>query len=309
MKRLLTLALAALVALPLAAGPARAYSQEQEDAADALYHLELFLGTGAGYELDRTMTRVEGVTLLVRMLGLEDEAKETTQQPFQDVDGWAEGYVGCAWSHGLTNGVSSVRFGSTEALSQGMFLTMTLRALGYADTGAGADFTWDAPYKLAVSAGLVDTQEPDGDFTRGDAVMVFWNALNARLKGGDTTLAERLIDQKAFTRADFAQAGKLAQGERLENEEEPSGSNSGNSNVIPPTQTPEPDTEKKPADYTWEEYLAMTPAQQEAHYLSFDSVSAYFQWRNKALQEYEDNKTVIEVGPDTEVDLGELFGQ
>ena len=46
---------------------------------------------------------------------------------------------------------------------------------------------------------------------------------------------------------------------------------------------------------TYEEYLAMTPAQQQAHYEQFPSLEAYIAWHNAALAEYEENQSSIEV--------------
>lgn len=52
--------------------------------ADGLYELGLFRGTGTDkdgkpvYELGRTPTRAEALTLLIRLLGEEEEALEST---------------------------------------------------------------------------------------------------------------------------------------------------------------------------------------------------------------------------------------
>ena len=79
MKKLLALALTLCLVLGLAPGAAAA-GTEAEDAADALYALGLFRGTGtdaegrAHLELGRALTRSEAVTMLVRLLGREDEA-------------------------------------------------------------------------------------------------------------------------------------------------------------------------------------------------------------------------------------------
>lgn len=61
--------------------------------ADALYELGLFKGTGVKddgtpeYSLDKTMTRQEAITMLVRLLGKENEAiSQNIYMPFTDVD-------------------------------------------------------------------------------------------------------------------------------------------------------------------------------------------------------------------------------
>ena len=51
------------------------------------------------------------------------------------------------------------------------------------------------------------------------------------------------------------------------------------------------------------------PAEQEALYDRFDSVSDFFTWYNAAKEKYEKSQNVIEIGPDGSVDLGDLLGQ
>lgn len=60
-----------------------------------------------------------------------------------------------------------------------------------------------------------------------------------------------------------------------------------------------------PAALTYEEYLAMSPAQQQAHYELFPSFEAYVAWHNAALAEYEEHQSSIEVtGP---IDIGDFM--
>ena len=69
--------LALLCAVTLLASGTSVYAAEstaQVRMADALYHLELFRGTDQGYRLERELTRAEGITLLVRLLGKEAAA-------------------------------------------------------------------------------------------------------------------------------------------------------------------------------------------------------------------------------------------
>lgn len=71
-----------------------------------------------------------------------------------------------------------------------------------------------------------------------------------------------------------------------------------------PVETTAP-TLKDPAELSYEEYLAMTPAEQQAHYERFASLEAYIAWHNAALAEYEENQTSVEVtGP---IDIGDFI--
>ena len=127
----LFLAVAMLFALSLPVFAAKSEAQ-------TLHELGLFKGTGtdaAGkpvFDLNRAPTRAEAVTMLVRLLGKEDEALAGDwNTPFIDVADWAKPYVGYAYANGLTAGVSQTRFGSESSVTAAQFLTFVLRALGY----------------------------------------------------------------------------------------------------------------------------------------------------------------------------------
>ena len=141
-KRIVSLVAAVAVAVG-AIVSATAYTPEQNHAADALNSLGLFLGTGNGYELDKSLTRAEGATLIVRMYGKVDEATANADKydiPFTDLVGWERGYVGYVYENKITMGVSATEFAPTAPLTDYMFLTFTLRALGYTDLGENAQF-------------------------------------------------------------------------------------------------------------------------------------------------------------------------
>lgn len=226
MKKRLFAILLVVVTMIAAVVPATAYSVRQLNTADALNGLGLFQGRGgtAGYALDANLTRAEGMALLIRMIGKDEEVKDKTYNtPFVDVPAWAAGYVGYAYTNAITNGMGADKFGSDVQLADNMFLTLVLRALGYSDAPEKAEFTWDKPYELAKKVGLIEKAIADTSFTRGDAVVIFWNALNTKLVGEDLTLAEDLVKQGIFTAEQFAEAGviqKLGMDDVLETEDD-----------------------------------------------------------------------------------------
>ena len=181
----------------------------QRGQAMRLEDLGLFLGVGDSYgttdfALWRSPSRAEAVTMLVRALGREDEAAAMGKtHPFTDVPAWADGYVSYAWENDLTKGVSDTAFGAWDDATGEMYVTFMLRALGYAD---GTDFTWEDPWTLAEACGILPEGVDRGCFNRGDAVEVTAAALFAKIKGTDTTLADQLIAQGAFSREDFDRA-------------------------------------------------------------------------------------------------------
>ena len=217
-----------------------AASATDVNTADALNELGLFLGTGNGYELDEKLERAQGVTLLVRMIGKEETAKNGVYvNSFTDVPDWAAGYIGYAFENNITYGTSDTTFSPDDEMTDYMFLTLVMRALDYSDKGNAKAFEWDNPYALAKELKLIETVEPDKDFTRADAIKVFWNALDAELNGKDITLAERLVDQKVFTADELADARDIQANGRKENVGVP---------VVPTSETDAPETDTPETD-------------------------------------------------------------
>jgi len=109
-------------------------SAGNSDAADNLKKLGLFRGTEKGLELERQPTKLEGIILLIRLIGKEDEALRCTDtHPFTDVPAWANAYVAYAYRNKLCNGSSNTVFGSYETLTLKQYATFILRALGYSE--------------------------------------------------------------------------------------------------------------------------------------------------------------------------------
>ncbi len=148
----------------------------------------LFLGSNGCFDLDRPLTRAEGVAMIIRILGKDTEAKATTTPiAFTDVPPWAKPYVAYAVKNGIAKGNSATKFGSSAPMTAAQYITMVLRALGYKD---GTDFTWDKSYDKALEIGLIG--EPchkqysrSNLFLRDNAAVIAHNALNyAPMKSG-----------------------------------------------------------------------------------------------------------------------------
>ena len=167
-------------------------------AANALYELGLFKGTGTNtdgtqnFELDRSLTRSEAITLIVRLLGKESEAMNSVQEmPFHDVAEWAIPYVSYAYNHGLTSGTSSSTFDGNATVTFSQYLTFVLRVLGYSSEG---DFQWDRAWELSDTIGLTDESNhvESALFSRGNAAIISYNALFVNVKGSNQTLSNVL---------------------------------------------------------------------------------------------------------------------
>lgn len=197
MKRFISLALSLVLMLTLLP-TAFAVSNEATEAAQTLYELGLFSGTGnnpdgtPNFDLDRAPTRQEAITMLVRLLGKEEEANAGTWDiPFTDVDNWAKPYVGYAYANGLTTGTGATTFGSNDIVTASQYLTFVLRALGYE---SGTDFQWDKAWEKSDGIGLTDGRYNAGtaNFTRGDVAALSYQALSTTSKMAKQSLAETL---------------------------------------------------------------------------------------------------------------------
>lgn len=168
-------ALLLLILLPIGV---RAMEFTPEAGANTLYELGLFQGTGTtangrpNYSLHTAPTRAQAVTMLVRLLGRETEAKAGSWTlPFTDVEGWAQPYVGYAYANGLTKGLSETAFGSSSKVTVNQYLAFLLRALGYSSE---TDFAWNNAADYAASLGLRAGQDAakNASFTRGDVAAI-----------------------------------------------------------------------------------------------------------------------------------------
>lgn len=198
----LVLALALVISL---APCVFAASDEAYQSAYTLYQNGLFKGTGTyadgtpDFDLDRTPTRHEAVTMLVRLLGKEDEALANTwTTPFTDVADWAAPYVGYAYANGLTNGTSATTFGGSASIDANQYLTFVLRALGYV---SGVDFQWEAATQYAIGWLGLSQDLVDAPFTRGDVAVISCWALDSFPKDGNEKLGETLFGEFGYAPA------------------------------------------------------------------------------------------------------------
>lgn len=206
MKKLVSFILLLIILIscvPFSVHAQRDFSHESV-LAQELKDLGLFRGVSdTDFDLASAPTREQAVTMLIRLLGKENEALNGTwKHPFTDVSSWADPYIGYAYENGLTLGISDTKFGTGNA-SAAMYLTFVLRALGYSDTTA-SDFTWNNPYALAETVGILFDSVDLQNFLRADVVVVSHAALQAFLKGTAQTLAGKLISAGVFTQYLFA---------------------------------------------------------------------------------------------------------
>lgn len=195
----------ALSVTAFAATPAATAAQKLDD-------LGLFEGVGGtgstpNYDLNRSPTRAEAVTMLVRLLGKEKEAQNSSYSaPFTDVADWAKPYVNYAYKNGLTNGTSATTFSGWTSVKPTEYLTFVLRALGYT---SGTDFQWNSAWTLTDKLGITQGQYNANTtgFNRGNVASISFDALSASKKNTTTPLYQSLINAGVFTEAQAKTAG------------------------------------------------------------------------------------------------------
>ena len=157
--------------------------------AKQLWESGLFWGSNGSFNLDKPITRTEGTVMVLRLLGLEQVAKEENLPcSFTDVQEWAQASVAYANTQGIVNGYSETLFGDGDEMTANQFLTLVLRAMGYRDSEG--DFVWDRAAEKAFEIGLIG--EPCKEqymhsnlFLRDNVAVITYNALvQAKMKDG-----------------------------------------------------------------------------------------------------------------------------
>ncbi len=185
-----TIFIAVMIAAALAV---TSFASNFDHCADALYEMGLFRGTQNGYELDRAPTRAEAATMLVRLLGAENEALALSYTaPYTDVADWAKPYVQYLHNNGLTKGTSATTFGYSDKCTAQQYATFLLRALGYTD-GESGDFMYTNALLFAEKCGVVDFANCGGDaFLRDNVAAMSYTALSVAPKSGEADLLTKL---------------------------------------------------------------------------------------------------------------------
>ena len=215
LKRFIVIVLAVVISLMFTFAAASAVLDEPdaEVAASSLNALGLFNGVGIkpdgspDFALDRAPTRAEAVTMLVRLVGKEAEAKEAPRPvPFNDVPEWAKPYVGYAFENLHVRGVGNVTFASGRAVTASEYITFILNALGYIP---GTDFEWNKAWVLSDELGITDGRYNAATvkFDRGDIAVISLRALETMLKDSEKTLCSLLIDANVCSEAAANTAG------------------------------------------------------------------------------------------------------
>ncbi len=177
-----------------------AFADDYTTYADELKKLGLFNGTDIGYELDKTLTRAESATMLVRLLGVEITATTSEYETvLSDVpeDKWYYTYIMYCYEKGITKGTGADTFSPNDTVTAEQFVTLVLRALGYSDAEPETAFV------TANNVGLFGTKfsrqlEESEEFLRNEMVYVAYRSLKTITPDGEV-LAVKLGRQGVLT--------------------------------------------------------------------------------------------------------------
>lgn len=174
--------------------------------ANTLYELGLFRGTDSGYELDKTLTREQAVTILVRLLGEEENVLDAEfDEVFTDVESnrWSYPYIMYCYENDITKGTGEDTFSPEEEVTAEQFVTLVMRLMGYEDTEP------DNALTQSVYIGMLNTQvvrelEKSANFLRDDMVYVVYRSLMCNMYDG-ARLADFLAEKGVITEKEAKQ--------------------------------------------------------------------------------------------------------
>lgn len=174
--------------------------------ANTLYELGLFKGTDSGYELDKTLTREQAVTILVRLLGEEENVLDAEfYEVFTDVDSnrWSYPYIMYCYENNITKGTGEDTFSPEDEVTAEQFVTLVMRLMGYEDIEPGNALT------QSVYIGMLNTQvvrelDKSANFLRDDMVYVVYRSLMCNMSDG-TRLADFLAEKGVITEKEAKQ--------------------------------------------------------------------------------------------------------
>lgn len=168
--------------------------------AQQLWEKGLMLGSNGCFDLDKPLTRTEGIIMTLRLLGKEQEALDAKLPcPFQDVPTWARYQVAYAAQKGITSGYSATVFGANDAMTANHYITFVLRVMGYND--AAGEFVWSDAASKAVQIGLIG--EPCAEqykhstlFLRDNVAIISYSALFGVEAKNGTLLGDQITAKR-----------------------------------------------------------------------------------------------------------------
>ncbi len=184
-----------------------------------LYQLGVFAGSEKGFELEREPTRLEGLIIMLKLIGREEAVSDYADATpaFTDVPDWGNSWATYAYQNGLASGLGDGQYGAGQALQAKSYMTFMLKALGY--TIDAGDFTWDTALIKAEEIGLITFEErvylETQPFLRDDLAYLSDMTLRQPMKDGKLSLGEYLV-YKDYLDRDAAERIQLVSADAME---------------------------------------------------------------------------------------------
>lgn len=146
-----------------------------------------FMGVMKGYDdnnfkPESTLTRAEAAAIIVRLLNLEEDAKqEKTNYTDVETEHWASGYINVAEENGIINGQGDGTFAPEEHLTYNQLLKMLVCTLGYEPLALASGGWNHGGYVFAAKQiGLIESEPEsiDEPITRGEAAEAVYKSLD-----------------------------------------------------------------------------------------------------------------------------------
>ena len=205
-KKIIAFVLLASILLSCSIGVNASVPYTEDFARELVRELEIMVGDSVGnMNLDAGLTRAEFTTIAVSASKYKNSVAHGAKiSVFKDCNykHWAAPYVKVAVTNGIITGYPDGTFRPDNSVTYEEAFVVALKLLGYTDQDFGN--TW--PYgqvSLGKSIGLGDNiSKGIGDYiTRGEALILMYNTLNAKVKGSnseyisqlDATLYENVI--------------------------------------------------------------------------------------------------------------------
>lgn len=204
-----------LLVMVLSFGSVYAETTEAQAAQD-LNEIQVIKGDGNDLNLSGELTRAEGATFIVRLLGVEEEVIfnkiDYLALDFTDVYGtdWFSPYVGYCVEQGIIDGYSDGTFRAQDKLSEQAFVKMILGAMGYEH---GVDFSWSETFSFAYSKGVLtdesyeDLVSKSAAYTRGEVVQLLHHVLSEEDADGSKLMVDTLIESNVLTKEEAIDYG------------------------------------------------------------------------------------------------------
>lgn len=186
----------AVITLVILVVSSAAFAAEGADYSNELYKLGIIRGTDKGLEPEKSFTRAEAVTVIVRLLGEEENVLNYDfESAFSDVpqSHWAYRYVMYCHSKGITNGTGADKFSPGKEIDASQFMTLMLRLMGYEDVLVEEALDKAVEYRIYNSQVAKKFKEADS-FKREDMFYILHRCLKSDMQDG-TPLARELADK------------------------------------------------------------------------------------------------------------------